>query len=91
MRAHLVIHGRVHGVFFRASTQKRAEGLGLAGWVRNRSDGTVELVAEGEPAALDALVDWCAVGPPMAQVEHVEQTRDEAVGLADGFTIRPTA
>ena len=71
-RVHIVIHGRVQGVFFRASTQEKAVELGLTGWVRNREDGTVEAVAEGEKDKLDELVKWCHKGPPDARVTQVE-------------------
>ena len=89
-RAHLVIHGRVQGVFYRQSAQETAEGLGLRGWVRNRRDGTVEAVVEGEPGGVDAFVAWCHRGPPMASVSQVELTREEPVLLPEGFHVRPT-
>ncbi len=68
----LVIHGRVQGVFFRNSMQREAQYLAIAGWVRNRNDGTVEAVVQGEPAAVDAIVHWAQRGPELAQVERVE-------------------
>ncbi|OGS95560.1 MAG: acylphosphatase [Gallionellales bacterium RIFCSPLOWO2_02_FULL_57_47] len=68
----LVIHGRVQGVFFRDSMRREAQRLGIAGWVRNRSDGTVEAAVQGEPAAMDAIVRWARRGPERAQVERVE-------------------
>ncbi len=89
-RAHLVVQGRVQGVYFRQSTQVEAERLGVRGWVRNRRDGSVEVVVEGEPAAVDALVAWCHQGPPMARVDAVELTREEAVMIPEGFHVRPT-
>lgn len=69
---HVIVRGKVQGVFFRASTQETAEGLGLAGWVRNRPDGNVEIQAEGDRARLEKLVAWCHDGPPSAKVEGVE-------------------
>lgn len=90
-RVHLRVFGRVHGVYFRASTQERALSLGLAGWVRNRRDGTVELVAEGPVAALESLCAWAAHGPTHARVECVERDDSDPVGLEPGFVIRPTA
>jgi acylphosphatase len=69
---HLVIHGRVQGVFFRDSMRREAQNLAVAGWVRNRSDGTVEAVVQGEPAAVDAIVRWAKHGPERAQVERVD-------------------
>ncbi|MFZ2302367.1 MAG: acylphosphatase [Gallionella sp.] len=69
---HLVIHGRVQGVYFRDSMRREAQRLGVAGWVRNRSDGTVEAVVQGEPADVDAIVRWAHRGPERAHVERVE-------------------
>ena len=71
-RAHLRIRGRVQGVCYRASTEDQALRLGLRGWVRNRRDGSVEAVAEGPTAAIDAFVAWCRQGPPAARVSDVE-------------------
>jgi len=68
----LVIHGRVQGVFFRDSMRRQAENLAVCGWVRNSSDGTVEAVVHGEPAAVDAIVRWAQHGPQHAQVVGVE-------------------
>ena len=73
----LVIHGRVQGVFYRDSMRREAQKLGLAGWVRNRSDGAVEAVVQGESAAVDAMVRWAQRGPEWAQVERVETGPDE--------------
>lgn len=73
----LVIHGRVHGVFFRDSMRYEAQRLGVTGWVRNRSDGTVEAAVQGEPAAVDAIVRWAHRGPQHAQVEQVDIATDE--------------
>jgi len=68
----LVIRGRVQGVFFRNSMQREAQDLAVSGWVRNRSDGTVEAMVQGEPAAVDALVRWAQRGPTLAEVTRVE-------------------
>ncbi len=65
------VHGKVHGVFFRASTQEKAEELGLTGFVQNEADGTVYLEAEGDAQALEMLKAWAHVGPRAAQVEKV--------------------
>ena len=73
----LVIHGRVQGVFYRDSMRREAQKLGIAGWVRNRSDGAVEAVVHGESAAVDAMVRWAQRGPEWAQVERVETQPDE--------------
>jgi len=71
-RVRLIIHGKVQGVFFRASTQNKAKELGLRGFVRNREDGTVEIVAEGYEDQLSELVNWCHTGPEMAIVDSVQ-------------------
>ena len=75
---HLLIYGRVQGVFFRQSMQREAQYQAVAGWVRNRSDGTVEAVVQGEPGAVDAIVRWAQRGPERAHVERVE------IGPGDG-------
>jgi acylphosphatase len=69
---HLCIRGRVQGVGFRDALSREAERLGLTGWVRNRTAGDVEAVAQGAPAGLDALVAWARRGPPAARVERVD-------------------
>jgi acylphosphatase len=87
VRRHIVVSGRVQGVFFRDTTQRRAEALGVAGWVRNRGDGSVEVVAEGPPGAVEALLDYCREGPPSAEVEHVD-VRDETPEGLRSFDVR---
>ena len=67
----LQIHGRVQGVYYRASTQKKAIQIGLVGWVRNCNDGTVSLLAEGEREKLEDLLKWCRQGPPLARVHNI--------------------
>jgi len=69
-----VVSGRVQGVFFRASTREEAQRLGLTGHARNLPDGTVEVVACGDDAALEQLERWLALGPPLAQVIRVERS-----------------
>lgn len=69
---HLVIHGRVQGVFFRNSMQEEAELLGVSGWVRNRPDRTVEAMVQGDAGAVDAIVHWAQCGPAMASVDKVD-------------------
>lgn len=81
----LVIHGLVQGVFFRDSMRREAQDLGIAGWVRNRSDGTVEAAVQGEPDAVDAIVRWAKRGPAHAQVERVEVETHE--GSYTGFEV----
>lgn len=68
----LFVRGRVQGVFFRASTQREAKRLGLTGWVKNRPDGSVEVLAEGEEDELKELIAWANRGPSAARVERVD-------------------
>ena len=76
----MVVAGRVQGVWFRESCREQAVALGVGGWVRNRSDGRVEAVFEGPPAAVDRLVAWCAEGPSRARVDSVEEQREPPTG-----------
>ncbi len=70
-RVTILVAGRVHGVFFRASTLEQAQSLSLTGWVKNLPDDSLEITAEGPRYALEQLVEWCRHGPPMARVEDV--------------------
>ena len=79
-------HGRVQGVFFRDTTRRRAESLGVAGWVTNRDDGAVEAAFEGDEAAVEAMVEFCRRGPGRAEVTRLEVTEEEPEGLT-GFRI----
>jgi len=85
MRA--VVHGDVQGVGFRDFVERRARELGLTGSVRNRRDGAVEVIAEGEQPALDRLQQQLHEGPRLAAVERVEVTREPATGEFRGFEI----
>ncbi|RME82213.1 MAG: acylphosphatase [Zetaproteobacteria bacterium] len=84
------VHGRVQGVFFRASAASEARRLGVSGWIRNRRDGTVETFAQGLPEAVDAFVDWLHEGPPGASVARVEVEETEPDPALHGFSVRPT-
>ena len=86
-RARLIIEGRVQGVWFRDSTRRQANELGVHGWVKNRFDGGVEVLAEGDNEAVDKLIDWCHKGPPQAIVRNVKETREEWQGEFDSFDI----
>jgi acylphosphatase len=86
IRRRVVVHGRVQGVFFRDSTEKEARSRGVAGWVRNRDDGAVEAVFEGDPDAVEALVAFCSSGPSRADVERVEVEEGQPEGL-EGFEV----
>jgi acylphosphatase len=70
---HIIIKGKVQGVFFRASAKEKAEGLGIQGWVRNTAEGNVEIKARGEEGVLQKFLDWCRNGPEKAMVTSVEQ------------------
>ncbi|MCL4684785.1 acylphosphatase [Myxococcota bacterium] len=86
-RRRVRIRGRVQGVWFRGATQQRAQALGLAGWVRNCPDGSVEAVFEGPAGAVAAAVAFCGEGPPAARVERVEVCEETAEGLHE-FVLR---
>ncbi|MEZ4768384.1 MAG: acylphosphatase [Caldilineales bacterium] len=88
VRAHIVISGHVQGVFFRGQTQRRANALGVAGWVRNLPDGKVEAVFEGEEASVNELIAWCRHGPPNAWVSNVEVRREPYTGDLRSFSVR---
>ncbi len=88
VRLHAIVHGIVQGVNFRYYTRLRAEALGLSGWVANRSDGTVEVVAEGPRSAVEALLAFLRQGPPAARVDDVETYWERPTGEFRGFRIR---
>jgi acylphosphatase len=87
IRRRVVVRGRVQGVFFRDSVSRLAQQRDVRGWVANRADGTVEAVFEGEPEAVERLVDFSRMGPRGAQVESVDVTEEGPEGLS-GFTVR---
>jgi acylphosphatase len=78
--------GRVQGVYFRGATRDRARTLGLRGYARNLADGSVEVVAAGDAAAVDALERWLHQGPPAARVNEVSRETIDAAGVGEGFT-----
>jgi acylphosphatase len=86
-RARIRVTGLVQGVFYRQATAQEASRLGLSGTVRNLSDGSVEVEAEGPRSAVEALVAWCRRGPPAAQVEGVEVAWGSPAGTAGPFTV----
>lgn len=90
-RVRLVVRGRVQRVFFRGFTERRADALGLTGWVRNLADGGVEIVAEGPREKLRELVEAVGRGPAAARVERVETDWLEATGEFPGFRIRSSS
>lgn len=84
---HMVVRGRVQGVYFRASAQREARRLGVCGWVRNRADGSLEIVAEGEEAAVRDLHGWAQKGPSAARVDRVDTRWRSYVGEYADFRI----
>jgi acylphosphatase len=86
-RVRVQIRGRVQGVFFRAEARARAESLGVAGWIRNADDGSVEAVFEGGDEQVESLLGWCRRGPAGANVEEVEAVREEPAGDT-GFQVK---
>ncbi len=87
-RVELRVEGVVQGVYYRESTRREATRLGLVGWVRNTRDGAVELVAEGPPAALESLVQWCRRGPPAARVDALTRSDLAATGEFTEFHVQ---
>ena len=86
----LRIHGEVQGVFYRAWSAETARDLGLRGWVRNRTDGTVEILVHGESETVAQFIDRCREGPPAARVTEIE-IEESGEAAAAGFEKRPTA
>ena len=84
---HLVVHGRVQGVFYRDWTVRTARSLGVSGWVRNLPDGTVEALVEGELLSVEQMIEAMRGGPPRASVSSIDVTEREPEGL-DGFSRR---
>lgn len=88
VRVHVIVDGRVQGVFFRYATSEEAGKLGVKGWVRNKRDGTVEGIFEGEETAVNKLIEWCHQGPPYAVVRSVDLDWEEYQGEFENFGIR---
>ena len=87
IRRRVVAHGRVQGVFFRDTTRRRAQALGVAGWVANRDGGAVEAAFEGDAETVDAMVELCRRGPGRAEVTELEVADEPPEGLR-GFEVR---
>ena len=87
IRRRLVVRGQVQGVFFRDSTRRRADSLGVAGWAANRADGAVEVVLEGPSEAVEMVAGFARRGPSRARVDSVDESEEEPEGLS-GFTVR---
>ena len=87
IRVHLLVSGRVQGVYYRASAQQEAQRLGLQGWVKNLPTGQVEALAEGDAQKVDAFIAWCHRGPPHARVDDVQVIRETPTGGFTGFVV----
>ncbi len=87
-RARVRIRGKVQGVFFRASVADEASARGLAGWVSNLPDGSVDAVFQGQASAVDELVEWCRRGPPMARVEEINVEWEAPIPAETEFGLR---
>lgn len=86
-RVHVIISGRVQGVFFRASARDEARRLGVNGWVRNLPNGDVEALLEGEKKAVAQMLLWCHKGPPYAIVDKVDASYEPFIGDQQGFRV----
>lgn len=84
----MVVTGRVQGVYFRYATREEADMRGVKGWVRNRREGGVEAVFEGEKEKVEEVIEFCHYGPPAAKVSAVEVTWEEYTGEFKDFSIR---
>ena len=86
-RAHVIISGRVQGVFFRMETHKAAQLYGVSGWVKNKADGTVEALFEGDKTSVDLILEWCRKGSPPAKVEKTEVNWEDYTAEFEEFNI----
>jgi acylphosphatase len=87
-RVRVVVYGHVQGVFFRETARRKAAAFGVVGWVRNRPEGSVEAVFEGEPRLVDELVAWCRRGPIGAEVDDVDTVEEPPKGDLHRFEVR---
>ena len=90
VRAHILVNGRVQGVFFRVETRSTAMKRNVTGWVRNTSEGRVEAIFEGEREDVEKLIDFCKSGPPAAQVTKIDVQWEEHTGEFKDFKIQKT-
>ena len=87
VRGRVIVRGRVQGVFFRYNTREMANQLGIFGWVKNRWDGAVEAIFEGDRDRVKEMIEWCHKGPPGAHVQRVDNVWEEYLGEFDRFSI----
>ncbi|MCG9968650.1 acylphosphatase [Pelotomaculum terephthalicicum JT] len=90
VRAHVIISGKVQGVYYRAKAREQALTLKLSGWIKNMPDGRVEGIFEGGREGVDKMIDWCRQGPARAVVTGLEIKWEEPLGDFSGFMISPT-
>ncbi len=88
IRMHILVSGKVQGVFFRSSAKKRADELHITGWIRNLDDGGVEAVLEGEREKVEKMVEWCRKGSSYAIVKNIQVISEEYKGEFNDFSIR---
>ena len=88
IQTHVIISGKVQGVWFRLNTKNKAEQLNLNGWVRNTNDGKVEAVFEGEERDINEMIKWCYEGPPLANVKNVNIETKSPSNCFDKFEIK---
>lgn len=88
-RVHVIVFGDVQGVGYRYTAKMHADQLGVTGWIRNRTDGTVEAEVEGAADAVDAMLAWMAGGPPGSRVDNAQVSEREVTGSSD-FDVRGT-
>ena len=88
IRIHILVSGRVQGVFFRSNTKKKAQELKINGWVRNLKDERVEILAEGRKRAIESFVKWARKGPFIAKVDNLEIEQQKYAGEFDSFNIK---
>lgn len=87
-QVHIIVRGRVQGVFYRACAREEANKLNITGWTKNREDGAVEIIAEGEEKDLKRFVDWCKQGPPASNVTDIQSSFSEATNEFESFNIK---
>jgi acylphosphatase len=87
-RVHVIVEGKVQGVYFRTYAQAEAQKIGVAGWVRNRPDGNVEAALEGESDKVDMMIEWCKTGSPMSQISRVLVAEEKPLNEKGTFNIR---
>jgi len=87
VRAHLIVSGFVQGVYFRSTAAETGLKLGLTGWAKNRPNGTVEIIAEGDKDQIEKLIKWCHKGPPTARVDGVDISWEPTTGEFQTFRV----